>query len=134
MKMEMFRKQAIKKDKLLAFARNKAKKQRGFRANLEEEDRPKDTRDEIKPQKAKEFNFIYNGPPIKVKRGFEKLTQAQKSERELKSDENQYSRTDTYKPTEEPGENMMEKRLADVKEAGFKMKLLIEADHRFAKR
>jgi len=82
--MDVFRKQAIKRDKLLAFAK-KNKQKRGYRPNVEEDDRLKDTRDDIKPQKAKEFNFIYNGPPIKVKRGFEKLTQAQKSERELKS-------------------------------------------------
>ena len=72
----MARKAAIKKEKLLAFARKQKQKNR-YRVNPEGEldDRLTDnSKQEYKKQAQKEFNFLYNGPPIKIKRGFEKLT------------------------------------------------------------
>jgi hypothetical protein len=47
----------------------------------EEGDDPKvDSARDYKKQGQKEFNFLYAGPPIKIKRGFQKLTQAMKDE------------------------------------------------------
>ena len=77
MKISLARKAALKRDKLLAFARKMQSKKRGYRVNTEgEEDRIQDNGKDFKKIVPKEFNFLYNGPPIKIKRGFEKLTLA----------------------------------------------------------
>jgi malate/lactate dehydrogenase len=85
---------------------------RGYRVNPEGEDDRLTEKSliEYKKEKTKEFNFIYNGPPIKIKRGFEKVTEAQRREKEREALANShdelspFSRTETfsYRETKSP--------------------------------
>ena len=79
------RKACVKKDRLLAFARKATLKRRNYMRTAEEtDDRLKSENErEYKKNNQKEFHYIYDGPPIKVKRGVERVTAAQRKLKEL---------------------------------------------------
>ena len=55
-----------------------------MRAADETDDRLKSENErEYKKNNQKEFHYIYDGPPIKVKRGVERVTAAQRKLKEL---------------------------------------------------